>query len=71
MDTNWILEVLMDADKEEPDVKQGIEAVFDLIAQRRLDDAQAKIVEIRQQIGNSETLQRAASTIDRIRMLNR
>lgn len=71
MDTNWILEVLMDADKEEPDVKQGIEAVFALIAQRRLDDAQAKIVEIRQQIGNSETLQRAASTIDRIRMLNR
>ena len=38
MDTNWILEVLMDADKEEPSVKHGIEAIFNLIAERRLDD---------------------------------
>lgn len=71
MDTNWILEVLMDADKEEPEIKGGIEAIFGLIANRRLEEAQAKVVELRQRIGNSETLQRAASTIDRIRMINR
>ncbi|MEO8493884.1 MAG: AAA family ATPase [Planctomycetota bacterium] len=71
MDTNWILEVLMDADKQEPTIRQGIEATFGLIANRRLDEAQAKLVELRQQIGNSEMLQRAASTIERMRMINR
>jgi predicted ATP-binding protein involved in virulence len=71
MDTNWILEVLMDADKEVPSVKHGIEAIFNLIAERRLDDAQSKVLELRQQIGNSEMLQRAASTIERIRTINR
>ncbi len=71
MDTNWILEVLMDADKEEPLIKQSIEAIFRLIDARRLDDAQAKVIELRQQIGNSEMLQRAASTIERIRLINR
>ena len=71
MDTNWILEVLMEADKEEPSVKQGIEAIFNLIDERRLDDAQARVLELRQRIGNSEMLQRAASTIERIRTINR
>ncbi len=71
MDTNWILEVLMDADKEEPSVKHGIEAIFSLIAERRLDDARAQVLELRKHIGNSEMLQRAASTIERIRTINR
>ncbi len=71
MDTNWILEVLMDADKEEPEITHAVEAIFKLIANRQLENAQAKIVELRQRIGNSEMLQRAASTIERIRMINR
>jgi predicted ATP-binding protein involved in virulence len=71
MDTNWILEVLMDAEKEEPVIARAIEAIFQLIKNRQLDDAQAKVLELRQRIGNSEMLQRAASTIDRIRMINR
>ena len=71
MDTNWILEVLMEADKEEPSAEHGIEAIFDLIGERRLEDAQAHMMELRQRIGNSEMLQRAASTIERIRTINR
>jgi predicted ATP-binding protein involved in virulence len=71
MDTNWILEVLMDADKEEPRVKHGIELIFKLIAERKLDDAQAKLLALRHRIGNSEMLQRAASTIERVRIINR
>ncbi|MGC8640419.1 MAG: AAA family ATPase [Isosphaeraceae bacterium] len=71
MDTNWILEVLMDADKEDPSVKQGIMRIFNLITERRLDDAQAQVLQLRQRIGNSEMLQRAASTIERIRTINR
>ncbi len=71
MDTNWILEVLMDTDKEEPGVKHAIESIFALIAARKLDDALVQVVGLRQRIGNSEMLQRAASTIERIRMLNK
>jgi hypothetical protein len=57
----------MDADELVPAVKKKINSVFDLISGRQLDVAEANIQELRQQIGNSETLQRAASTIDRIR----
>ncbi|MCY2968677.1 MAG: hypothetical protein NT069_34475 [Planctomycetota bacterium] len=61
----------MDAEKEEPEISRAIEAIFEMIANRQLDDAQAKVLEVRQRIGNSEILQRAASTIERIRMINR
>ena len=71
MDTNWILEVLMDADKEVPEIKHGIESIFDLIAQRNLDGAQSQVALLRERIGNSEMLQRAASTIERIRIINK
>jgi predicted ATP-binding protein involved in virulence len=71
MDTNWILEVLMDADKVESSIKHEIETIFNLIAERKLGDAQSHVLELRQRIGNSEMLQRAASTIERIRLLNR
>lgn len=71
MDTNWILEVLMDADKEDPSVKNEIESIFDAIRDRQLDDAHAKVTLLRERIGNSEMLQRAASTIERIRLLGK
>ncbi len=71
MDTNWILEVLMDADKEEPSIKHEIEAIFNLITERKLDEAHACVVKVRKRIGNSEMLQRAASTIERIRVISR
>ena len=71
MDTNWILQVLMDADELLPVIKRSIESVFAMIAERKLDEAQAKLKGLRFQIGNSETLQRAASTIERIRMINK
>jgi len=71
MDTNWILQVLMEADDQDPGVKHEIESIFTRIAERKLDDALNKVVALRQWIGNSETLQRAASTIERIRMINK
>ncbi len=71
LDTNWILEVLMDADKQEPTIKNEIEKAFTLIGERKLDQAQSVVTKLRLQIGNSELLQRAASTIERIRILNK
>ena len=71
MDTNWILQVLMDSDEQDPRIKKDIEAIFALITARKLEEAQAKTQELRQWIGNSEALQRTASTIERIRILKR
>ena len=71
MDTNWILQVLMDADEQEPAVKKDLETVFALIAERKLDEAQSKVQGLRLQIGNSELIQRAASAIERVRMIQR
>ncbi|WP_425616371.1 AAA family ATPase [Anatilimnocola sp. NA78] len=71
MDTNWILQVLMNADEQQPDVKHDLKHIFDLIAERKLDDAQLEVGKVREQIGNSEALQRAASTIERIRLFGK
>lgn len=71
MDTNWILQALMNADEQEPEVKQQLETIFTLLSNHQLDTAQRRIQKLRQQIGNSEMLQRAASTVDRIRLLGK
>lgn len=71
MDTNWILEVLMGADKEEPAIKRRVADIFDQIGNGALDDAERIVAELQRQIGNSETLQRASSTIERKRIFKR
>jgi predicted ATP-binding protein involved in virulence len=71
MDTNWILQVLLGADEQDHAVKDEVTAISALIANRKLEEAQAKVLALRERIGNSESLQRAASTIERIRMINR
>lgn len=71
MDTNWILQVLMDADEQDAEVKRSVEEIFELIRQRQLEPAQQMIVRVRQRIGNSENLQRAEAMIERIRILHR
>ena len=71
MDSNWILKVLMGADEQDSNVKRKLSDIFRLITDKELDEANAKIGELRQQIGNSEAIQRAASTIERIRVLGK
>lgn len=71
MDSNWILEVLMDSDEQDPAIKKSIAEVLAMIVEKKLDEAQTRIQSLRQQIGNSEAIQRAASTIERIRMFKR
>lgn len=69
MDSNWVLRVLMNAEEQNVDVKNEIAEVFKMIERRDLETAMAKIAELRAKLGNSEALQRAASTVERIRLL--
>ena len=69
MDSNWILQVLMEAEELDTSVKHEVACVFDLLRLRRLGEAGEMIGALRSRIGNSETLQRAASTLERMRLL--
>lgn len=70
MDSNWILKVLMEADEQDPPIKAEIEGVFKLISERQLSMACEEIVSLRTRIGNTESIQRAASTVERIKLLD-
>ena len=71
MDSNWILRVLMGAEDKAEDVSKSVDSIFELIAQRKLLEADAKVTELRQEVGNSESIQRAAATLERMRLLGR
>jgi len=71
MDSNWILRVLMGADDQDVEVLHKLDRVFKLIAQKNLAEAEATVQQLRQQTGNSEAIQRAASTIERMRILGK
>ncbi|MCX6381781.1 MAG: AAA family ATPase [Armatimonadetes bacterium] len=67
MDSNWILEVLMGADAQDADIKKQLDAIFKLIHEKELDKAEAAVISLKNQVGNSERLQRASSTLGRLR----
>ena len=71
MDSNWILQVLMETEEQDSEIKGAIGRVFAMIRDRRLDDASDMVKSLRRQIGNSEALQLAASTLERIRTLGK
>ena len=69
MDSNWILQVLMESQELDSGVKHEIGQLFDLLRNRQLDEAGEKILSLRSRIGNSEALQRGASTLERMKLL--
>src|SRR5207247_1134997 len=71
MDSNWILQVLMGTDYQDSKVTQDLKRVFKLIEERKLREAEAEVVKLRGTVGNNEAIQRAASTIERVRMLGK
>lgn len=71
MDSNWILRVLMDAEDQDGKIKSKLDSVFDLIGERNLEEATNRISALRQEVGNSEAIQRAQSTIERVRILGK
>lgn len=71
LDSNEVLQILMGAEALDPDVKREYAALFDLLTQRPLDAAEAKLRDLQAQLGPTAQLQRAAATLDRIRLLGR
>jgi predicted ATP-binding protein involved in virulence len=72
MDTNFVLRNIMNAPDRDPYVTEKTAEVFRLIQAGALSDADAEIEQLRESIhGNSEELQRASSTIQRLRLMGR
>lgn len=70
-DSNWILSVLMGADEVSQEVEAKLENVSRLISERDLDSAKSQISLLREDVGNTEAIQRLASMIERIERLGR
>lgn len=70
-DSNWILSVLMGAEGISQEVEAKLENVSRLISGRDLDDARTQISSLREDVGNTEAIQRLASMIERIDRLGR
>ena len=70
-DSNWILSVLMDADEMNEDVESELVRISALIAERNLDGAKELVHALRTRVGNTESIQRMASMIERIERLGR
>lgn len=71
MDANWILEVLMQAQRRDVRVTAEIDMLFKLIAAKDLEKAEQCLLRLREQTGNSEDLARANATIRRMRLLGK
>lgn len=70
-DSNWILRVLMDADEMTEDVESKLTTASSLVSTRDLEGARRLIEELRNDVGNTEALQRLASMIERIERLGK
>jgi hypothetical protein len=71
MDCNWIVEVLMEGAERNPAIKGRLEHIFTLIEQKDLPAAEEEITSLRSETGNSDRLQRAASLLERIKLLGK
>ena len=74
MDTNWILNVLMAPDGAtglNKDVQADLDQVSSLLAAGDVESASAIVVSLRETVGNSYAVQRAASSIERFKILGK
>ncbi len=70
-DSNWILSVLMGAEEMSEDVECKLESVSRMISERDLDSAKALIHELRNEVGNTEAIQRLATMVERVERLGK
>lgn len=70
-DSNWILNVLMGADEMSEDVEKALEEIAGLISRRDLSGARMKTADLRERVGNTDAIQKLASTIERIERLGK
>ncbi len=71
MDSNWVVEVLMDGSRCNREIKERLAKVFALIAAKQLDEALGEARRLKEEIGNSDELQRAMSMIERIKLIGK
>jgi predicted ATP-binding protein involved in virulence len=71
LDSNEVLQSLMGADALDPGIEREYATLFDLLTQRPLDAAEAKLHALQARLGKTAPLQRATATLDRIRLLGR
>jgi predicted ATP-binding protein involved in virulence len=66
MDSNWVLECVMEAEGRDPQIAKRIKDVFDAIDDDRLEEARAMIAALRAEIGEAPDVIGAESYIWRI-----
>ena len=71
MDSNWILKVLMGGHEMDPGIEREVKAVQEHALKREFDKAESGLASLRAKVGNSEEIQYAASTIERIKLLGK
>ena len=69
MDSNWILRYLMDASERDPETKQELSCIADLIEDEQYDKATTAVETLRSTLGEFPELVRLQTRIDRIRLL--
>ncbi|MEI6177694.1 MAG: AAA family ATPase [Verrucomicrobiota bacterium] len=68
MDSNWILKVHMGGKEMDPEVKKDILAAEKFAVRRDFPQAERLIQSLRERVGNSEEIQFAASTLERLKL---
>jgi predicted ATP-binding protein involved in virulence len=66
MDSNWVLECVMEAEGRDPEIAKRINAMMDAIEDDRLDEAREMIAALRTDIGEAPAIVGAESYIWRI-----
>lgn len=72
MDSNWILDVLMDSEEQNEQVQQKIARIFEQIGAGEIDGARESMQEARQLIGGTnKELDRAEAMLARLKLLGK
>lgn len=71
MDSNWILKVHMGGKDMDPEIKKDIIAAEKHAVRREFSEAEALIQSLRERVGNSEEIQFAASTLERLKLVGK
>ena len=71
MDTNFILEFLMNTDERDEQTKSDLKCIARLIEEEQYTDAEQEITRVRSKVGDFAELVRLQTRIDRIRLLSK
>jgi len=66
MDSNWVLECVMEAEGRDPEIAKRIKVVFNAIDDDRFEDARAEIARLREDIGEAPDIVGAEAYMWRI-----